>query len=139
MLHKSPFEKESMIHDNVLKVLQQKNDGMTTTEIQKISGVSRKTLEKHLSSLVFENEIHMNQFGPTRVYYANKKVKNFKTEKVEVAGRIYYFDFLENQYGKFYLIQEKKKGENGLSTKGSILIPEKNIKDFLKGLLKIVN
>jgi len=137
-MNKSPFEKESEIHDKILKFVVDNPKGTTTTDIQKLTWVSRKTLEKHLSLLVSENEIHMNQFGPTRVYYPNKKIKNFKTEKVELAGRIYYFDLLENQYGKFYLIQEKKKDEKGFKTRGAILIPEKGIKDFISGLTKLL-
>ena len=135
--NKSPFEKEKDIHAQVLKVVKQKTSGATTTDLQKLTKVSRKTLEKHLSLLVSENEIHMNQFGPTRVYYPNIKVKSFKSEKIEVGARTYYFDLLENQYGRFYLIQEKKKDKDKLQTKGSILVPEKHIKEFVKGISKI--
>ena len=135
--NKSPFEKEKQIHDDVLKFVQQNLKGMTTTEIQKKTGVSRKTLEKHLSLLVFENEIHMNQYGPTRVYYPNRKVENFKTAKIELGNRTYFFDLLQNQWGRFYLIQEKKKDNNKLQTKGSIIIPEKNIKNFIDGIKNI--
>lgn len=136
--NKSPFEKEFDVHEKVLKTIQQSVKGLTTTDIQKLSAVSRKTLEKHLSLLLSENQIHMNQFGPTRVYYANKRIKNYKSEKVEIGNRVYYFDLLENQYGRFYLIQEKRKDEESkLSTKGAILIPEKNIKDFAKALQKL--
>lgn len=138
MKNKSPFDKETEIHDKVLNVVRQSNKGLTTTDIQKISKVSRKTLEKHLSLLVSENVMHMNQFGPTRVYYLNKRIKNFKSEKIEIKNRIYFFDLLENQYGKFYLIQEKKKDENGkFSTKGAILIPYDGLKDFAKAIQKI--
>jgi len=134
----SPFEKEMDIHKKVLKLIQGSLKGLTTTDIQKVSGVSRKTLEKHLALLVSENHIHMNQFGPTRVYYQNKRIKNYKSEKIEIGNRIYYFDLLENQYGRFYLIQEKKKEDDSrLSTKGAILIPEKSIKEFAKALQKL--
>lgn len=137
MQNKSPFDKEIEIHETILKIILQSGKGLTTTEIQKISKVSRKTLEKHLSLLVSENEIHMNQFGPTRVYYLNKKIKNFKSERFEIKNKVYYFDLLENQYGKFYLIQEKKKDNNGnLSTKGAILIPYEGLKEFTKIMQK---
>jgi len=73
MLNKSPLKKSRKIHDNLLKFILENPKGLTTTEIGKNTGISRKTLEKHLSLLVFENEIHMNQYGPTRVYYPTKK------------------------------------------------------------------
>ncbi|MBR9691000.1 hypothetical protein GOV08_04925 [Candidatus Woesearchaeota archaeon] len=133
----TPFEKEEEIHKKVLKTIKNNPSGLTTTDVQKISKVSRKTLEKHLSLLTFENEIHMSQFGPTRVYYPNKKIKNFKSENVKIGNRIYFFDLLENQYGKFYLIQEKKSDKNKLKTKGSILIPDGEISNFIKGLNKL--
>jgi predicted transcriptional regulator len=139
MKNKSPFDKETDIHENLLKIILQSQKGLTTTELQKISGVSRKTLEKHLSLLASENAIHMNQFGPTRVYYPNKIIKNFKSEKFEIRNKVYYLDLLENQYGKFYLIQEKKKEDSGkLSTKGAILIPFEGLKEFVKAMQNLI-
>ena len=134
----SPFEKETDVHDRVLSFIKNQPDGMTTTDIQKNTKISRKTLEKHLSLLVSKNEIHMNQFGPTRVYYPNKKVENFKSEKIIISNRTYYFDLLQNQYGRFYLLQEKKKENGKLISKGSLLVPEANIQEFVSGLNKLL-
>lgn len=133
----SPFKKEIKIHFDILNLLKKHPKGLTTTEIGKLAKISRKTLEKHLQILVYENEIYLKQFGPTRVYYPNKRIHYIDFEKLKLNNKTYWFDIMENEYGKYLLIQEKRKNGEWL-TKGSILIPLDKINMFIKGLNKIV-
>ena len=77
--------------ETVLEYLKKNPRGKTTTELGKELKISRKTIEKHLQLLVFENEIYVKQFGPTRVYYPNHRVHHFDFEK-------YYLKHYLNHY-----------------------------------------
>ncbi len=133
----APLEKETSIHDNVLEFLKKNPKGLTTTEIAKQTKISRKTLEKHLQLLVFENEIYMKSFGPTRVYYPNNRMHYLDFERLNINNKTYWFDIMENEYGNFLLIQEKRKN-NGWITQGSVLIPLNKINLFINSLSKIL-
>ena len=133
----APLEKETSIHDSVLEFLKKNPKGFTTTEIAKQTKISRKTLEKHLQLLVFENEIYMKTFGPTRVYYPNNRMHYLDFERLNINNKTYWFDIMENEYGNFLLIQEKRKN-NGWITQGSVLIPLNKINLFINSLSKIL-
>lgn len=137
MKNTSPFEKEVNIHNHIFDILKKNPRGLTTTEIGRLTKISRKTLEKHLQILVYENEIYLKQFGSTRVYYPNNRLHYVDFEKLKLNNKTYWFDIMENEYGKYLLIQEKRK--NGeWSTKGSVLIPLDKINMFIKSLNKIL-
>jgi len=135
----SPFDREKRIHVNLLNFIKKNPKGLTTTDVEKGTKISRKTLEKHLQILVFENEIYMKQFGPTRVYYPNHRLHYLDFEKFTYKNRTVWFDLLENEFGKYLVMQEKRKNDGEWQTKGSILIPIDGIENFIKTLYKIKN
>jgi len=134
----APFKKERLLRDKVLEYLKKNPRGKTTTELGKELKISRKTIEKHLQLLVFENESYMKQFGPTRVYYPNKRLHYIDFKKINLNNKIFWFDIMENEYGKYLLIQEKRKENEEYSTKGSILIPLEKAKLFVNSLNKLL-
>lgn len=138
MKNDSPFEKEKMIREKVLEYLKKNPRGKTTTELSRELKISRKTIEKHLQLLVFENETYMKQFGPTRAYYPNKRIHYLDFNKLNLNNKTFWFDIMENEYGKYLLIQEKRKEDKEYSTKGSILIPLEKVKLFANSLNKII-
>jgi predicted ArsR family transcriptional regulator len=134
----NPFEKEREIHRILLRFLINNPKGMTTTELSKRTGISRKTIEKHLQILVFENEIYMKQFGPTRMYYPNHRVHHIDFEKMELnENQTIWFDILENEYGFFLLIQEKRREGDQWLNRGSLTVPLNSLKEFAETLDKI--
>ena len=135
----SPFDREKKVHDSLLSFIKKNPKGLTTTDIARATKISRKTLEKHLQILTFENEIYMKQFGVTKVYYPNHRIHHFDFEKLSYNNRIIWFDILENEYGKYLLIQKKKKTKEDWEHEHSITIPLEQTKEFLKVLQKILN
>jgi len=134
----SPFKKEEFIKKKLFDFLKNNPKGLTTTQLQKETKISRKTLEKHLQILVYENEAYMKQFGPTRVYYPNHRIHYVDFEKVTLSNRTYWFDSMENEFGKFLIIQEKRKDGVKFVTKGSILIPLDKMRLFISKMNMIV-
>lgn len=137
-MNPAPFKKEKLIREKVLEYLKNNPRGKTTTELNKELKISRKTIEKHLQLLIFENEAYMKQFGPTRAYYPNKRLHYIDFKKISLNNKTFWFDIMENEYGKYLLIQEKRKEDGEYSTKGSILIPINKAKLFINSLNKLL-
>jgi predicted transcriptional regulator len=134
-----PAEKEKELHKKILEFLNDNPKGLTMTQIVKGTKFSRKAIETHLKMLVFENEIYMKQFGITKVYYPNHRIHHFDFEKLVYNNRTVWFDILENEFGKYLLIQKKKKIENEWVHENSITIPLEQTERFMQVLSKILN
>ena len=131
--------KENDIHSKVLEFLKNNPKGLTMTEIVRNTKFSRKAIEKHLEILILENEIYMKKFGVTKVYYPNHRIHHFDFEKINYNNRIIWFDILENEFGKYLLIQKKKKVNNNWVHEHSITIPLDQTGNFQKVLEKILS
>jgi len=89
--------------------------------------------------LILENEIYMKQFGVTKVYYPNHRIRHLDFEKLDYNSRTIWFDILENEFGRYLLIQKKKKVENEWVHEHSITIPLEQGEQFTKVLNKILH
>jgi len=132
-------EKEKIVHDKLLDVLKNNPKGLTMTELTRSAKISRKTIEKHLQMLVLENEIYLKQFGITKVYYPNHRIHHFDFEKLSYNNKMIWFDILENEFGRYLLIQKKKKVKNEWVHEHSLTLPLEQGEQFLKVLEKILN
>ena len=128
-----------MISSKVLELLKNNPKGLAMTELVKNTKFSRKAIEKHLEILIIENEIYMKKFGVTKVYYPNHRIHHFDFEKLNYNNKTIWFDILENEFGKYLLIQKKKKDNNEWVNEHSITIPLEQTKNFLNVLNKILN
>ena len=134
-----PVKREKIIHDKVLETLRSNPKGFTMTELVRNTKFSRKAIEKHLQVLILENEIYMKQFGVTKVYYPNHRIHHFDFEKISYNNKTIWFDILENEYGRYLLIQKKKKENGEWQHEHSITIPLGQTKEFLKAINKVLN
>ncbi len=138
-MQSSPYKREKLIHNNITELLRNNTKGLTMSEIVRNTKVSRKAAEKHLQILVLENEIYMKQFGVTKVYYPNNRIHHFDFEQLDYNNKTIWFDVLENEYGKYLLIQKKKKSGNEWIHEHSITIPLDQCERFLKSLDKVLH
>ena len=133
-----PAEKEKILHRKIIDFLRMNPKGLTMTQIVRGTNFSRKAIEKHLQMLILENEIYMKKFGVTKVYYPNHRIQHFDFERIDYNNRTIWFDILENEFGKYLLIQKKKMVDNEWVHEHSITIPLEEGKRFLKALDKIL-
>jgi len=131
--------KEKMTHGKILVFLRNNPKGLTITEIVRGTKLSRKAIEKHLQILVLENEIYTKQFGVTKVYYPNHRINHLDFERMDYNNKTIWFDVLENEFGKYLLIQKKKKAENEWVHEHSITIPLEQSERFLTVLGKVLH
>jgi hypothetical protein len=139
----SPFERESETHEKIHTHLKAHPRGLTTQEIEKQTGTSRKAVEKHLQMLLFENNIYVKQIGSARIYYPNHRFHHTDFVFFDKGRKRFYLDLVENNYGKSILIQQKIKEGEGKDahwiTKGGVFIPLDATQEFLKSLKQILN
>ena len=131
--------KEKITHGKILAFLKNNPKGLTITEIVKGTKLSRKAIEKHLQILVLENEIYTKQFGVTKVYYPNHRINHLDFEKIDYNNKTIWFDVLENEFGRYLLIQKKKRAENEWVHEHSITIPLEQSERFLNVLEKVLH
>lgn len=132
LVNLSPFERERKIRERLVDFFKSKTDGLTTTDIEKSTKISRKTLEKHLQLLVRENVIFMKQHGPTRVYYPYI-YKILKSEHLPLKkNHIIWFDLIETDNGRFLQIKVKKKFKDKWEYQNAIQIPIMSLNEFKK-------
>ncbi len=134
-----PEKKEKTIHNRIIEILKGNPKGFTMTELVRNSKFSRKAIEKHLEVLILENEIYMKKFGVTKVYYPNHRIHHFDFEKLSYNNRTIWFDVLENEFGRYLLIQKKKKVDDEWVHEHSITIPLEQGEQFAKVLNKILH
>ena len=134
-----PAKKEKIIHGRIIEFLKNNPKGLTMTHIVRGTKFSRKAIEKHLEMLILENEIYMKQFGVTKVYYPNHRIRHLDFEKLDYNNRTIWFDILENEFGRYLLIQKNKKVENEWVHEHSITIPLEQSEEFLKVLGRILH
>lgn len=134
-----PAQKEKIIHNEIIEFLRNNPKGLTMTQIVRGTKFSRKAIEKHLQMLILENELYMKQFGVTKVYYPNHRIQHFDFEKLNYNNRTIWFDVLENEFGRYLLVQKKKKVENEWIHEHSITIPLEQTEQFLRVLDKILH
>ena len=132
-------KRERVTHNEILEFLKNNPKGLTITELARGTKFSRKSIEKHLQILTLENEIYIKQFGVTKVYYPNHRIPHFDFEKLDYNNKTIWFDILENEFGKYLLIQKKKKVEDEWLHEHSITIPIEQADRFSKVLYKILH
>lgn len=134
-----PAKREKIIHDRITEVLRGNPKGLTMSELVRETKFSRKAIEKHLQVLILENEIYMKQFGVTKVYYPNHRIHHFDFERLNYNNKTIWFDILENEFGRYFLIQKKKKVGDEWVHEHSITIPLEQGERFLKVLGRILH
>ncbi|MDO8740422.1 MAG: hypothetical protein Q7J54_02475 [Candidatus Woesearchaeota archaeon] len=137
MTNLSPFQKEQEIHDRLLTFFKTHTEGLTTTDIEKATKISRKTLEKHLQLLVRENELYVREHGPVRVYYPHI-YKTLKSDKLRFDDKIIWFNIIQTEKDKFLLIKKSKLKDGKWQFESSFSIPLEKSKDFVRVLGEIV-
>ena len=135
----NPGNKERIIHEKVLEALKKNPKGFTMTELVRGTKFSRKAIEKHLQVLILENEIYMKQFGVTKVYYPNHRIQHFDFDKLAYNNRIIWFNILENEFGRYLLIQKKRKAGDEWVHEHSITIPLEESEKFLNILSRVLH
>lgn len=133
-----PQERELYIREVLRQTLNMNQYGVTVGTITRHLPFDSRTIEKHLSVLMYTNEIYGMKIGPTILYLPNSKAMHSVMEKTLVLnGKEYAAHLLQNRLGEFIFIQEKKKRGYAQDVSGGILVPFSGFSKFVDYLKEI--
>lgn len=132
-----PSERELYVREILRQTIRKNIHGVTVGLLAKQLPFDSRTIEKHLSVLMYTNEIYAVKVGNTQLYLPNSiPMHPAKKQSFETENREYVAYVLQNRLGEFVFIQEKKKTEFTEEVGGGILIPLDDFKGFVKFLKK---
>lgn len=135
-----PEEKKEYYRLVISEILKKNPNGITASQIVDLTGFDHRTVTKHLDFLTAVREAYKKEFGPrTVIYYPNHSLSEPSTKETYQIGDSYYtFSQIQNDFGEFLYIQEKKKdSKNIFTTIGGIIISVDAIDDFISHLQNI--
>jgi len=134
----SPEKREEVIRIMVKQTLDQHPEGLTPHDIAEMCDLSLITVRKHLDFLTAVREAYEKTYRPRfSVYYPNGRlVHPYSDTILNAREAIYSFQRIENTFGKFVYVQERKKDvyTNKTRTVGGILIETQSIDKFIEKL-----
>ncbi len=112
-------------------------EGVVVDQVAESIGLGRKTVYSHLEVLCALRKAYRREWGPRRiVYYPMDAQADARPDStIDVDGRLFTFQEVENQFGKFLYLQERSKDLSGaVTTKGGILVPRRGVREVAKKL-----
>ena len=131
---KSPQQKERYSEMKIKETIQLNTDkGITISQIEKNTYFHRNTISKHIKSLIHKGEVYQYPSGvPNGLLFSNGNLLDpiFKEDLV-LGNTLFSIYIINNRMGKFLYLQEKKENLYGqLETKGGLIIPVEEAKEF---------
>jgi hypothetical protein len=122
----------------VKQTLDHHPEGMTAHDLAEMCDLSLITVRKHLDFLTAVRETYEKTYGPRfSLYYPNGRlIHPFSDAILNAREATYSFQRVENTFGKFVYVQERKKDShtNKTRTVGGILIETQFIDKFIEKL-----
>jgi hypothetical protein len=137
--HKRPEYAKIIIQN----VLEKNKQGMTPQDMAESTGLDERTVRKHLEFLSAVREAYKKDYSPRlTVYFPNGRLMHPIREVTTPIGDSHYsFKEVENTFGEFIYIQEKKRDPITSSMKllGGIMIPKEAAGQFVSFLEKFID
>jgi hypothetical protein len=134
----SPEKREEVIRLMVKQTLDSHPEGMTAFDVAELCGLSLVTARKHLDFLTAVREAYEKTYRPRfSIYFPNGRlVHPYSDSILNAREAIYSFQRLDNTFGKFIYVQERKKDAHTGKTKtvGGILIETQFTDKFIEKL-----
>jgi predicted transcriptional regulator len=134
-----PETKEILVRDKVRRsVRKMGEDGLSISEIIKLTGFDRKTVVGHLRVLESLREVYsQRKNGKLILYYPNgKPLHNLGKKRIEYGGSVLEISIAQGQKKKlfFYILEKKYTIIDGEVSEGAILLPLDNLDEFVEAL-----
>jgi hypothetical protein len=140
----NPEAKEMLIRDRIRRVIRKLGeDGLSISEIIKITNFDRKTIVGHLQTLEALREVYSQKKNEKMtLYYPNgKPLHQLGSKRISWDNSIFEIYIAQGQKNKlFYYILEKKWSIiEGEVSEGAILLPLEGLEEFTETLKKFKN
>jgi hypothetical protein len=138
----SPEKKSDYIQLAIKNCLSKHPEGLTVQLLAEYTGLAQKTVKKHLDQLTATREAFKKEYGArVAIFFPNGKQVLPNAPKVLTIGDgIFQLQVIENSWGKFIYIQERKKEvhSNMVKTVGGIMIDCEGIPELIDALKEII-
>lgn len=131
-----PTDRAGYIRKVIMELLDDnREEGLTISDLEELTGFTRETLGKHLGVLVASREIYKAGTMSAR-YHKNGRILHYHhMDNKEFGKRQYMFYYLNNLEGDFIYIQEKKVSRfRTVETKGGIMVSVDELPRFMTEL-----
>ena len=123
-------------------ILENNKQGMTPSDVVKATGLDERTVRNHLEFLSAVREAYKKEYN-TRltVYFPNGRLLHpYRDVQTSLGESHYSFKEIENSFGEWIYVQEKKKDPISSATKllGGIMIPKEHAMDFVEALRNFI-
>jgi len=134
----SPEKKADYIQLAIKDCLSKHTGGITTQLLSELTGISSRTVKKYLDHLTATREVTKKEYGArfTIYYPIEKKVTADSSKSITIGESIFHFGIVENTWGKFVYIQEKKIDtfSGMIKTVGGIMVDSTGALEFIRTL-----
>jgi len=129
-------DKERYIYVVLKKILELNPNGATISMIKKATGFNHTTIWHHLDKMTTTREAYALDYGNATIYFANgKMVHHLKNVDISLHDKQYSFILVENNFGKYIYLQEKKENRLGVTEIcGGLLLPYSLLDEFISSL-----
>jgi len=133
------YEREFYIKETIRRTLQLNPQGVTIGDLVKGLGFESRTVDKYLSIMKHTNEIYLDNYGNTSVYFPNTRMMHaISEETLSISGDLLIKAFrLRNNLGDFVFIQSRQKDEYREDVNSGLLIPVEKFPEFVEYLRKM--
>jgi hypothetical protein len=128
------YEREFYIKEAIRKTLQLNAQGVTMGDLVKALGFESRTVDKYLSIMKHTNEIYVDNYGNTVVYFPNTRMMHAISEETfPLSNDLIVKAFrLRNNLGEFVFVQSRQKDEYREDVNSGLLIPLDRFPDFVE-------
>ena len=128
-------EKDEYLNNLLVKILQLNPDGITTSQIKEVTGITYSTIWHHLELLSCTAQSNKSSRGNVNVYYPCGNATHLND--YSSGNTTYSISAVKNTKGAFVCMHEKKENRTGSSTVCSgISIPIEIVEKVIDSLNK---
>ena len=123
-------------------ILEDNKQGLTPADVVKATGFDEKTVRNHLEYLSAVREVYKKEYnGRLAVYFPNGRLLHpYRDVQTSLGDTSYSFKEIENTFGEWIYVQEKKRDRMSSSVKlvGGIMIPKEQAMEFVEALKNFI-
>jgi len=133
-----PTDRDNYAEKIIKELLCSNPKGVTISEIEEVTGLSRNTITKHLKRLVAIREAQSQKRGNLSIFYKNGQVLSSQNILDNVTrSTSYAFHSIKNDDGQYLYVQEIKEDYYGTKkVSGGIMIKNQDFLSFISKLQK---
>jgi len=138
----SPDTRELVTRETIRKIIKKfGGNGITTSEIAKLSGLDRKTIQKHLEKLNGLREVYSQKRGGNLVLYFPNGKPLHQIGSIRVGDANPFLDITITQGQRdslyFYIVEKGYSILEGEVSEGAVMLPVEKLDHFIEALKEL--